>query len=267
MDHIFRQLPRLDMFYRTNCQCISPINRIFPTFLFYIRFLLVVFKASVKAQQGQYDHASFHNSSLETLRALERAGICFNINGIEHIKNLRTPCVIVANHMSMLETIILPSIIVPYKKMTFIVKESLMDYPVFKHILRSRQPIVVNRVNPRQDLKAVLQEGVERLRQGISVVVFPQTTRTREFDPQKFNSIGVKLAGRAQVPVVPLALLTDAWGNGKLIKEFGKLDVARPVRFNFGKPLRLSAGGSQVQKEIISFIQGNLEQWRKLEKY
>lgn len=265
MDRLFRQLPQIGMFYRTDHKPISSINRTFPTFLFYLRFLLVVFKASIKAQQGKYDNTSFHRSSLEILHALEGAGICFNISGIEHVRNLETPCVVVANHMSMLETIILPSIILPYKKMTFIVKESLMDYPVFKHILRSRQPIVVNRINPRQDLKTVLEEGVERLKQGISVIVFPQTTRTHEFDPQKFNSIGVKLARRAQVPVVPLALLTDAWGNGKFIKEFGKLDVTRAVHFSFGRPLWLSSKGIRVQQQVISFIRGNLNEWRKLE--
>lgn len=265
MDRFFRQLPQIGIFYRTDHKPISSINRTFPTFLFYVRFLWVVFRASIKAQQGRYDSFNFHQSSLGILHALENAGICFNISGIEHIRNLETPCVVVANHMSMLETIILPSIILPYKKMTFIVKESLMEYPVFKHILRSRQPIVVNRINPRQDLKTVLEEGVERLRQGISVIVFPQTTRTHDFDPQKFNSIGVKLARRAQVPVVPLALLTDAWRNGKFVKEFGRLDVSRTVHFAFGKPLWLDSKGIQVQQKIISFIRGNLNQWRKSE--
>jgi len=41
--------------------------------------------------------------------------------------------------------------------------------------------------------------------------------RTVAFDPALFTSIGVKLAQRAGVPVVPLALLTDAWGNGRLV--------------------------------------------------
>lgn len=262
MDRPLMRLPRFGPTYRTDTAVISKLERIWPTLFFYIRFLTVVFNASASARKGRYDDAMWYGSSLDILRALERVGIDFEISGLEHLMGLDSPCVIVANHMSVLETTILPMIIVPIKTMTFIVKSSLMNYPVFKHVLRSRRPIVVDRTNPRQDLKTVMQEGVERLKRGISVVVFPQTTRTRIFDPRKFNSIGVKLAGRAKVPVVPLALLTDAWGNGKLIKEFGKIDASRTVRFAFGKPLWVQGRGNDVHLEVIDFIGQKLSHWR-----
>ncbi len=249
--------------YRTDNRKIAAFDRLFPTFSFYVRFLGVIFKASGKAKRKQYGNVQWRQSSVAVLDALERVGVCFEISGLEHIKQLDTPCVVVANHMSVLETAILPMIVLPYKNVTFIVKDSLMDYPVFKHILRSREPIVVGRINPRQDLKTVIQEGTERLLKGISVIVFPQTTRTRFFDPQKFNSIGVKLAGRAKVPVVPLALLTDAWGTGRLIKEFGKIHVQRKVHFAFGSPLWVEGRGTEVHRKIIAFIGRNLHRWRQ----
>jgi len=49
----------------------------------------------------------------------------------------------------------------------------------------------------------------------ISVLIFPQTTRDLRFDPNKFNTLGIKLAKRAKVPVIPVAVKTDAWGMGK----------------------------------------------------
>ena len=49
------------------------------------------------------------------------------------------------------------------------------------------------------------------------------------FDPTLFNSLGNKLAKRNNVPVIPLALITDAWGNGKYIKEAGKIDPSKPM--------------------------------------
>jgi 1-acyl-sn-glycerol-3-phosphate acyltransferase len=262
MDRNLRNNQLCDATYRTNDRIVTAFDRNFTTFSFYWRFLSVIFKASAKARRKAYSDAHWRQSSMEILHALERVGVCFEITGLEHLKQLDTPCVVVANHMSVLETTILPMIIVPYKKVTFIVKDSLMDYPVFKHILRSRHPIVVGRANARQDLKTVIQEGTERLLKGISVVVFPQTTRTRFFDPRKFNSMGVKLAGRAKVPVIPLALLTDAWGNGKLIKEFGKIHKNRKVHFAFGKPLWVEGRGTEVHQKIIAFIGQNLHQWR-----
>ena len=66
------------------------------------------------------------------------------------------------------------------------------------------------------------QTATGYLRNGMSVIIFPQTTRIMDFDRKQFNSMGVKLAKRAQVPVVPIALKTDAWGVGKWIKDLPK---------------------------------------------
>ena len=81
--------------------------------------------------------------------------------GVENIRRLDTPCVFVANHMSTLETIVLPSIIRPVCPVTFVVKQSLLDYPLFRHIAGARDPIAVSRDDPRADLKAVMEGGIE----------------------------------------------------------------------------------------------------------
>jgi 1-acyl-sn-glycerol-3-phosphate acyltransferase len=253
----------LGMNYRTTPRPISSYARAFPGLVFYSRFVMIICNASIRSKQGRYDKTQWCRSSFDILKAMERIGVRFDISGVEHLQGLKTPCVVVANHMSVLETVILPYVIQSFRDVTFIVKESLMDYPVFKHILRARNPIVVNRVNPRQDLKTVMAVGAERLKQGISVVVFPQTTRSIAFDPHKFNSLGVKLAARAMVPVVPLALATDAWGNGQYIKEFGKIDVAKTVHFSFGRPMPIDGRGIAEHQAIIEFIRNQLTQWRK----
>lgn len=254
--------PPLDLNYRTAPQSVSLLARAFPALVCYSRFLITVIKASALSKKGRYNATQWCRSSYEILKNLENVGVRFEISGLEHIQQLKTPCVVVANHMSMLETVILPVVIQPFRDVTFIVKEGLMDYPVFKHVLRARKPIVVNRVNPRQDLKTVMVEGAERLKNGVSVVVFPQTTRATSFEPEKFNSLGVKLAARANVPAVPLALVTDAWGNGKIIREFGKMDTSKTVRFHFGKPLPIVGRGGEQHQAIIDFISNRMTQWR-----
>jgi 1-acyl-sn-glycerol-3-phosphate acyltransferase len=196
------------------------------------------------------------------LRALERTGVNFEITGINFLKQLQTPCVIIGNHMSMLETVVLPIIIQPVRNVTFIVKQSLLDYPVFKHVMRSRDPIAVGRTNPRQDLKTVLEGGMERLKRGISIIVFPQTTRTNSFDPTQFSTLGVKLAQRANVPILPLALLTDAWRNGKYLKDFGKIDKSKNVKFAFGKPMWVKGRGIDEHQAVVDFISSKMQVWR-----
>jgi 1-acyl-sn-glycerol-3-phosphate acyltransferase len=163
--------------------------------------------------------------------------------------------------MSALETFILPAIIQPLKDVTFVVKKSLVDYPVFKHVMRSRDPIAVSRENPRDDFKAVMEGGVQRLNAGRSIIVFPQTTRTNVFDPKGFNTIGIKLAHKANVPVVPIALKTDAWGTGKIIKDFGKIDPTKRVYFAFGEPLWIKDRGAEEHNKVIEFISSKLKEW------
>ncbi len=240
----------------------SPFAKSFPGLAFYSRLIFIVWKASIRAKRGRYGYKDWSRSSFAALKALERTGIRVRISGVEHIADLTGPCVIIGNHMSVLETVILPGVIQPLRNVTFVIKKSLMEYPVFRHVMGSRDPIVVGRDNPRQDLKAVMNGGRRRLEQGVSIIVFPQTTRTLDFDPHRFNTIGVKLAGKAGVPVIPLALLTDAWANGRIVKEFGRIDPTKNVHFAFGPPVWVGGRGAGAHKAVIDFIGGRLEKWR-----
>lgn len=237
-------------------------RRAFPSLFYYPSMAAIVWRASRAARLGRYGDREWGESSAAILKALEGVGVRLSIEGRENFAALQTPCVFIGNHMSTLETFVLPSLIVQSKPVTFVVKKSLTEYPVFRHVMTSRNPVTVERVNPREDFKTVMEEGLKRIESGISIVVFPQTTRTVDFDPAQFNTIGIKLAKRAGVPVIPVALRTDAWGNGKLIKDFGPIDPSRTVRFAFGPPLEVSGGGQAEHGAVIDFIQRKLREWQ-----
>ena len=259
-----RVAARLDLdhgTYTTSGQAREWLAGLWPNLAFYRRILLIVYRASAKAKRGIYDDAAWSASSLDTVRALEHVGVRFEISGLDHVAQLEGPCVFIGNHMSILETYVLPVLLLPFMPITFVVKQSLLDYPFFGHVMRSRDPVTVERANPRDDLKSVLDGGAERLAKGISIVIFPQSTRTAAFDPKLFNTIGVKLAKRASVPVIPIALKTDAWGNGRLHKDIGRVDPSRTVHFAFGAPLRIADRGSEEHEEILRFILAHLAEW------
>ncbi|KAA1261881.1 1-acyl-sn-glycerol-3-phosphate acyltransferase [Rubripirellula obstinata] len=249
--------------YHSQPASVSWIGRRFPSLCFYQKFIANVLRSSAMARREQYGDEEWTVSSYKVLKDLEALGAPAEITGLEHVRQLDSPCVFVANHMSTLETMVLPAIIQPIRDVTFVVKQSLLDYPVFKHIATARDPIAVARDNPREDLKAVINGGIDRLGRGISVVVFPQTTRSSTFDPQKFNTIGIKLAVKAKVPIIPVALQTDAWGNGKWIKDFGPVDPSKPVRFAFGPPIQIEGRGADQHKEVIHFIETKLQHWNR----
>ena len=236
--------------------------RYFPSAAFYAGIVSVVIKAARLAKRGDYHADDWIGSSLDCVDLLESVGGTFVIENLDVLKNLSQPCVFVGNHMSVLETFILPCLIRPYRKVTFVIKDSLIAYPAFKHVMVSREPIIVGRVEPRQDLKTVFKEGQNRLEQGKSVIIFPQTTRSIEFDPNKFNSLGTKLAKKAGVPVIPVALKTDAWGMGTWFKDIGRIRPDKIARFCFGEPLTVAGTGKDEHQTVIDFISSKLNEWK-----
>ncbi|MBU1567996.1 MAG: 1-acyl-sn-glycerol-3-phosphate acyltransferase [Proteobacteria bacterium] len=255
------RLQYTEYLYRTPDRPVSLLSKILPSLLFYLHLIGIVCRSSRVAKRGVYGDNNWVESSLDVLRRLEQAGVKIEISGIENLERQTGPVVFIGNHMSMMETMLLPGIIQPILPVTFVVKESLLAYPVFKHIMRSRNPVAVSRTNPRQDLKVVMSEGVNRLHAGISVIVFPQTTRSHTFDPEQMSSIGVKLAKKAGVPVIPVALKTDCWQNGSWIKDFGRLDLSKTAYYSFGTPMMVVGKGDEEQNKINTFIIDALKRW------
>lgn len=219
-----------------------------------------VWRGGELARRGRMDDAEWAQKCLDVIRCVERCGGQVQIEIPETARSC-TPCVYVANHMSVLETITLPSILITFGHPTIVVKQDLLHYPALCHTLRAVNPITVSRNDPREDLRTVLVEGKESLDTGRSVLVFPQSTRSTVFDPSVFNSLGVKLASRAGVPVVPLALKTDFSGIGPIVKEWGRVDRTKTVHFRFGEPLDPSTGGKATHAAVVGFIAASIDEW------
>lgn len=229
---------------------------------FIVRYVAMTFYLSNKARKGQYHYDEYMEQGFLSFRLLEDIGAKFHIEGIDNIRAvIDEPVVFVGNHMSTLETMIFPGVIVPLKKSIFVVKKSLLTFPVFGHIMRATKPIAVGRVNPREDLKTVMTEGVEVLKSGTSVIIFQQSHRNPNFDPEKFSSLGIKLAQKAGVKIVPFALKTDFWGNAKKIRDFGPIRRKEKVCFSFGKPIATEEIGKDTNDRVINFIQEKLAEW------
>lgn len=230
-------------------------------FYFMAEYIGIVLRTRREALDGIYDTQHWIKSSVDIFRLIERCGGKFHITGLENIRAVRDPVVFVGNHMSTLETMTLPCIIAPEKEVTFAVKESLVRHPFFGAIMRSRDPIVVGRENSREDLVVVLKKGQELLASGTSVIIFPQSTRMVKFIPEKFNSLGVKLAAAAKVKVVPFAIKTDYWEIGKLVKDLGRISRHKPIHMAFGEPFDISGTGRKENAKVIEFIVSHLKEW------
>jgi len=229
---------------------------------FYTRALFEVIRTNREIAAGKMTQELFVTRCNNVARIIESCGGAFRVEGLNFVAKTPAPVVFAANHMSTLETFLLPGMIVPFMPLTFVVKKQLVTYPVFGGVLKFLDPIAVGRDNPREDLKTVLTGGAEALASGRSVCIFPQTTRRTTFVPAQFNTLAEKLAARAKVPIVPLALRTDFWSNGRVIKDFGPIDATRGIKFAFGPPMAVDARTQkQVHAEVVDFISRHLTEW------
>jgi len=221
----------------------------------------IVIRGARLSRSGLWSQASWLDLSLGMVRVVEGCGGRVAISGCEHLAALKAPAVIVANHMSLLETFALPCMILPFLNVAFVIKDSLTRIPLMKDVMKGSCPISVGRKNPREDLKKIMEEGPKVIEAGRSVVIFPQATRDPQFSPAMFNTLGLKLAKRAGVPLVPLALKTDLHGLGGWIRDFGPVDRSKGVYFKFGPALAISGSGRDAHDACVRFISDTLRGW------
>ena len=230
-------------------------------FFFYLDYMMYIPRYGLKMLRDNEPQESMKNQGIAIINMIEKYDARVILEGMNNFPAEKGPFVFASNHMSALDILILPGIISSRLRMTMVIKYSLSQAPFFGKVINQYEPIVLKRRHPGEDLIQVLKEGTERLSRGISVMLFPEATRQDVFSAKRFNSMAIKLAHKANVPVVPVALKTDFLGKGKIIKEFGQIRRNNPVRFNFGKPLHLTGRGRAEHQAVIDHIQTKITEW------
>jgi len=231
------------------------------TVVYYLHLIGTFTTASREAKRGELDNERWAFYAHKVIRDAESVGGRIHISGLEHIAHQKSPLVYIANHMSLFETLALAGITLAFSRVNFVIKEELRQYPIIGNVMRALNLIAVSRSNPRQDLRVVMQAGKEFISNGGSIIIFPQATRSAVFDIDEFNSLGVKLASKAGVPVVPLAVKTDFHGNGKWFKDVGRIDPRKSIYFKFGEPIPVEGNTRRAHQQVVGFIVENLSSW------
>lgn len=128
-------------------------------------------------------------------------GITHEVEGLEHIKNLKS-AVVLSKHQSAWETIAYKTILPPQ---TSLLKRSLLWFPIWGWGLATLRPIAIERNNQREALRILVEKGKQCLDDGIWVITYPEGTRTAPGTQKPFSAGGAMLAQKTGYPVIPIA--------------------------------------------------------------
>ena len=139
-------------------------------------------------------------------------------------ENLPTePCVIVSNHQGQWETYSMQYLFHP---MCTLLKKELLYIPLWGWAMKMLNPIAINRSKPKEAILQTLEEGSNRLQNGMYVLFFPEGTRVKAGRVGKYARSSFELAKRNGVMVLPLCHNSgDCWPAHKFIKKPGKITL------------------------------------------
>lgn len=145
----------------------------------------------------------------------------YRVLGAEHIP--AEPVVILSKHQSAWETIAFQKILPPH---VWVLKRELLLLPFFGWGLSMLKPVAIDRNAGKKALKQVVEQGRARLADGMSVLVFPEGTRTPPGQKGHYQIGGAWLATHAHAKVLPVAHNAgEFWGKNGFIKRPGTITV------------------------------------------
>jgi 1-acyl-sn-glycerol-3-phosphate acyltransferase len=152
----------------------------------------------------------------------------------------RTTYVIISNHQSILDILLLNCLRYKFK---WISKIENINVPVLGWYLRMADYIIVNRSNEESKAE-MLEKSYRCLKRGISIMIFPEGTRSPDTEPGFFKKGAFQLAIQAGVPILPVLIN----GTGGILPKHGLifgsghnirirvLDPVHPATFGTDNP-------------------------------
>ena len=184
---------------------------------------------------------------------LKIIGIELDVKGTENIPEEQ--CVFIGNHSSILDIIILLNTI--DKKMGFIAKKEILKTPIVGYWLKKSRCVPLDRENPRTAMLAI-NEAVKNIKEGSSMVIFPEGTRNKEGKVAEFKKGSLKLATKSQVKIVPVSIDRAS----RCFEDTREFKPAK-IKVVFGKPIDTKNLSKEEEgnlaENIRNIIVANLE--------
>ena len=157
----------------------------------------------IKKYKGQEEADKYAQKTayLWAKYTIKTIGIDLEVKGLENIPD--EACVFIGNHTSILD---IPIMFYTIDILVgFVAKKEMLKAPVIGTWLEKAHCIPLDRENPREAIKTI-NYGVELLKKGYSLAIFPEGTRSKDGNIGEFKKGSLKLATKAKAPIVPIAI-------------------------------------------------------------
>lgn len=184
-------------------------------------------------------------------------GLGFSVEGRENVP--AAPSVALMKHSSAYETI---AQMLLFPLQCWVLKRELMWTPFFGWALAALHPIAINRQGGHGAVGQIVEQGKERLADGIWVMIFPEGTRMPPGQTRRYGVSGTLLAQKAGCLIVPVAHNAgDFWPRRGLRKRRGT------VRFVIGRPIDPAGRDPrEVNEEIQRWIEDTVAELRAADR-
>lgn len=176
-------------------------------------------------------------------------GIRYEVHGRENIPT--EPLVILSKHQSAWETLAFNTIFPPH---VYVLKRELLWLPFLGWGLALMSPIAINRANRKAAMARLIELGGERLRQGFSIMIYPEGTRIPVGQRGNYRQGGAVLAVNNGVRVLPVAHNAGlVWPRNSFVKHPGKVTVVigKPVETKGRRP-------EEVMRDVEDWIENEM---------
>jgi 1-acyl-sn-glycerol-3-phosphate acyltransferase len=174
------------------------------------------------------------------------------VDGLENIPP-RAPFLLCSNHQSFLDPVMLLAVL-PLRvllRMFAVGTSEIFGSGLMRNVARILRVVVVD---PDSNLIPAMRAGAYGLRQGLSLILYPEGERSIDGSPRTFKKGAAILSIHLQVPIVPIAIdgFENAWPRGK---SFQKIS---PLKMKIGKPIQ-PPPESQASEEAYGRLTADLK--------
>lgn len=188
-----------------------------------------------------------HASSAMGQMVIFGTGTRVQVYGKENLPEKRQRICLVANHQGLFD---IPLIVgyLPIKS-GFIAKKELAWVPFLNFWLFAVGSVLINRKSPHSAVQAI-RAGVERIKGGQPICIFPEGTRSRSVQMGTFKPGSLKLALRSDATIIPVTIRNSF----KMFEGPGYLQPSK-VFLHIHPPVETEQLSEEMQKSLAQRLQ------------